>query len=145
MDVRQGFDTRSVAERILLVAGSLLLILGPALQAITEIREYGELLDALDAADVPGVALEGLKLSLANAFPFRPFSYFLAVIPWAIRFRAALDAFSKSAAAGNAQAVRIAAGLARARNWAVVLLGSLLLLAASTISLIHWLTTNPHT
>lgn len=62
MDVRQGFDTRSVAERILLVAGSLLLILGPALQAITEIREYGELLDALDAADVPGVALEGLKL-----------------------------------------------------------------------------------
>jgi hypothetical protein len=142
--VRGADDTARMAERILLVAGALLLVIGPALQAVTELREYRELLNALQETQLPGVARDAIDLSVNISIAvLRPLGL-LAIIPdlvrWVGRFTVALNAFSTKASAGNKEAARIQAGLARARNWTIVLFGSLLILSAAIIELVNWIT-----
>jgi hypothetical protein len=64
--IRVNINNGMEAERILLVVGASLLVVGPALQALTEVREYQEFLRALDDADLSSLTVRGVGTMLSG-------------------------------------------------------------------------------
>lgn len=105
------------------------------MQAFNEIRQYDELLNALEASDLSASIKEGLALSITwSLWP----GNILKLFHWLKRYLAALNKFSELVAEKDKDltVIRIRAGLLKARNWAIVLLGSTLVLVASVVELL---------
>lgn len=137
--------TADVVARAILVAGALLLVVGPGLQARHEMREYHELLDALNELDQPAVMREYLSLlavgpSLALRSPLGLLE-FVVTGPWGWypRYRTARAAFAASAEGDDERVAEIRTHLTKARNWAIVVLGSVLIFCGASIELVHTL------
>lgn len=124
-----------MAQRILLVVGALFVAWGSALQAVNEIGQYDELLEALKESDLGPSLEEGLKLSMT--WTFWP-TGIPRMFHWIKRYIKALNKFSEMAVGENkdVRAIGIRTGLLKARNWTIVLLGSILVLAASVVELL---------
>ncbi len=124
-----------MAQRILLVVGALFVAWGSALQAVNEIGQYDELLEALKESDLGPSLKEGLKLSMTwTLWP----TGIPRMFHWIKRYIMALNKFSEMAVGENkdVRAIGIRTGLLKARNWTIVLLGSILVLAASVVELL---------
>jgi hypothetical protein len=132
--------TAEIVGRAILIAGAFLLVLGPGLQARLEMVEYHQLLDALIESDPPAVTREYLRLlavgpSMALHSPIG-FLRFLTGLPdWYPRYRNARRDFAASGAGQDDRVVRVRKHLIRARNWALVVLGSVLIFAGTTVEL----------
>jgi hypothetical protein len=134
--------TAEIVGRALLVAGAFLLVLGPGLQARLEMREYHDLLDALIESDPPVATREYLTLlasgpSLALHSPLGLLKFLAGLRAWYPRYRAARRAFAASGAAHDERVVHIRTHLTRARNWAIVVLGSVLIFTGAIVELTH--------
>ncbi|HUB35479.1 MAG TPA: hypothetical protein VL972_01520 [Solirubrobacteraceae bacterium] len=132
--------TAEIVGRALLVAGAFMLVLGPGLQARLEMREYHALLDALIESDPPATTREYLTLlasgpSLALHSPLGLLRFLAGLHRWLPRYRSARRAFAATDAAHDERVVHIRTHLTRARNWAIVVLGSVLILAGATAEL----------
>lgn len=123
------------------MAGAFLLVLGPGLRARLEMRDYHDLLDALTERDLPAATREYLSVlavgpSMALRSPLGLLQFlFTGPSDWYPRYRVAHRAFRASAAVEDERVVEIRTHLARARNWASVVLGSVLILGGSAIEL----------
>lgn len=138
--------TAEAIGRAVLIAGAFLLVLGPALQARVEMREYHELLDALIESDPPAVTREYLRLlaigpSMALHSPLGLLRFVTGVWGWYPRHRTARRAFTTSGAGHDERVVHIRTHLIRARNWAIVVLGSMLIFAGAAVELAQTLLT----
>jgi hypothetical protein len=134
--------TLEIAAKAVLVAGSLLLVLGPGLQARLEMREYHGLLEALGTTgDLEPATREYLGLlavgpSSALHSPLAALRFVATLSSgWYGRYREARRAFDASGAGADERVVEIRIHLTRARNWAIVVLGSVLILAGSSVEL----------
>jgi hypothetical protein len=133
--------TAEAIGRTILLAGAFLLVLGPGLQARLEMREYHELLEALSAGDLPAVTREYLDIlaigpSMALRSPLGALEFlFTGPSDWYPRYRAARRAFRESAAGEDERVVEIRTHLTRARNWAIVVLGSVLIFSGAAVEL----------
>lgn len=131
-----------MAERVLAVIGALLLVLGPLLQAIAEIREYNDLLAFLRErpvtvrAGIPSLGVEASAVAIDT--------HFLRNLKHALELSRGADSSPVpgiiDVAVPADQALRIRGGLVKARNWLVVLGGSTVLLAV--VSLVAWVETH---
>jgi sulfite exporter TauE/SafE len=132
--------TAEIIGRAILLAGAFLLVLGPGLQARMEMREFHELLDALIERDAPAVTRTYLELlavgpSMALHSPLGAVKFLGGAWGWYPRFRVARRAFAASGAAGDERVVHIQSHLTRARNWAIVVAGSMLIFAGAAVEL----------
>lgn len=132
--------TAEIVGRSILIAGAFLLVLGPGLQARMEMREYHELLDALIEDDAPAVTREYLTVlaagpSMALHSPLGLLRFLATAWGWYPRYRAARRALTVSGALHDEQMVHIRSHLIRARNWAIVVLGSTLIFAGAAVEL----------
>ena len=124
-----------MAQRILLVVGALFVAWGSALQAVNEIGQYDELLEALKKSDLGPSLEEGLKLSMTwTLWPMG----IPRMFRWIKRYITALNKFTEMAVGQNKdiRTIGIRTGLRKARNWTIVLVGSILVLAASVVELL---------
>jgi hypothetical protein len=121
-----------------MLCGAVVLCVGSAMQAVTELREYREFRDAVEESKVPDPRWELPELAFVVSH-VAPWVTLIAlpieIFDWWKRLFKALTAVSKRARGGDVQAVRIHAGLARARNWCVVVLGAMLVVVASALEL----------
>jgi hypothetical protein len=132
--------TAEIVGRAILIAGAFLLVLGPGLQARLEMREYHELLDALIESDPPAATREYLRLlaigpSMALHSPLGLLRFIAGAWAWYPRYRAARAAFNSSRAGHDERVVHIRTHLTRARNWAMVVFGSMLIFAGAAVEL----------
>jgi len=132
--------TSEIVGRAILIAGAFLLVLGPGLQARLEMVEYHELLDALIESDPPAVTREYLRLlavgpSMALHSPIGLLKFLAGLREWYPRYRNARKAFATSEAGHDQRVARVRKHLIRARNWAIVVLGSVLIFAGTTVEL----------
>jgi hypothetical protein len=134
--------TAEIVARAILVAGAFLLVLGPGLQARLEMREYHDLLDALKRhSDLPRVTREYLGVlavgpSMALRSPLGALEFVLsAPSGWYPRYRRARTAFRVSEAADDERVAEIRTHLTRARNWSIVVLGSVLIFTGASVEL----------
>lgn len=132
--------TAEIVGRAILMTGAFLLVLGPGLQARVEMGEYHELLDALIESDPPAVTREYLSLlasgpSMALHSPLGLFKFVTGLRGWYPRYRAARRAFATSGAGRDERVVHIRTHLIRARNWSIVVLGSVLIFAGAAVEL----------
>jgi hypothetical protein len=136
-----------IIARAVLMAGAFLLVLGPGLQARLEMQEYHDLLDALTESDLPAATREYLSVlavgpSMALRSPLGLLEFvFTGPSDWYPRYRVAHRAFRASAAVEDERVVEIRTHLTRARNWAIVVLGSVLILGGSAIELARTIAT----
>jgi hypothetical protein len=140
--------TAEILARVILMVGALLLVLGPGLQARLEMREYHELLDALQRrSDLPAITQEYLSLlgvgpSMALHSPLGALQFVLSEpSDWYSKYRRALRAFGDSGAGGDERVAEVRTHLARARNWAIVVLGSVLIVAGAAVELAQTIAT----
>jgi hypothetical protein len=139
--------TTIVFARAVLMLGALLLVIGPGMQARLEMREYHELLDALKQSDLPAATQEYLRLlavgpSMVLRSPLGLLEFvFTGPADWYPRYRAARSALAREDALDDDRVVEIRMHLAKARNWAIVMGGSLLILIGTAIELIDALAT----
>jgi hypothetical protein len=140
--------TAEIVARAILMVGAFLLVLGPGLQARLEMREYHELLEALQRrSDLPDTTREYLGLlevgpSMALNSPLGALRFALSEpSEWYVKYRNARAAFGDSGAAGDERVMEIRTHLARARNWAIVVLGSVLIFAGASIELAQTIAT----
>jgi len=131
--------TWDIAERALLVVGALLLVVGPALQASAEIRGYRQLLDLYAGTDLGGATRDYLGLTLRAASPLKGPWRLIETLKQAFelsqRLGMALNEFTR-AAADHKEAALIRTQLARARNWGIVVVGSVFIVVATIIELL---------
>jgi sulfite exporter TauE/SafE len=132
--------TAEIVGRAIVIAGALLLVVGPGMQARAEMREYHELLDALIDDDLPGQTREYLRLlsvgpSMALHSPLGLLRFAASAWAWYPRYRTAHHAFQLSAGQQDARFLAIRAHLVSARNWAIVVAGSLLILVGASLEL----------
>jgi hypothetical protein len=139
--------TTIVVARAVLMAGALLLVLGPGMQARLEMREYHELLDALKDSDMPAATQEYLRLlavgpSMVLRSPLGLLEFiFTGPAYWYPRYRAARGALAEDGALDDERVVEIRTHLAKARNWAIVMAGSLLIMSGTAIELLDAIAT----
>jgi hypothetical protein len=138
--------TADIVARAILIAGAFLLVLGPALQARLEMREFHELLDALIESDPPAATREYLRLlavgpSMALHSPLGLIRFATSAWSWYPRYRTARSAFTASGAGHDERVVHIRTHLTRARNWAMVVLGSMLIFGGTAVELTQTLVT----
>jgi ABC-type uncharacterized transport system permease subunit len=138
--------TAEIVGRAILIAGAFLLVLGPALQARLEMREYHQLLDALIESHPPPATQEYLRLlaigpSMALHSPLGLLRFIVGAWSWYPRYRTAQSAFTTSVARDDERVVHIRTHLTRARNWAMVVSGSLLIFAGAAVELTQTLVT----
>ena len=139
--------TADILARAILMAGAFLLVLGPGLQARLEIREYHDLLEALTKSDLPAATREYLSIlavgpSMALRSPLGALEFLLTgPSDWYPRYRIARRAFRASADGADERVIEIRTHLTRARNWAIVVLGSVLIFGGSAIELARTLAT----
>jgi len=129
-----------VVGRATVIAGALLLVIGPGMQARAEMREYHELLDGLLDDDLPAKAREYLTLlsvgpSMALHSPLGLLRFAVNAWGWYPRYRSARRAFLLMPEQPDARFLAIRAHLVRARNWAIVVAGSLLILVGASLEL----------
>jgi hypothetical protein len=134
----------AIASKAILVAGALLLVIGPGMQARLEMREYHDLLEALKRTrDLPQATREYLNAlavgpSSALHSPLAALRFLLTLSQgWYPRYRTARDAFRDSAGGEDERVVEIRTHLTRARNWAIVVAGSLLIFTGTAIELVR--------
>jgi hypothetical protein len=138
--------TAALIGHAILIAGAFLLVLGPGLQARLEMREYHELLDTLIETDPPAATREYLRLlaigpSLALHSPLGLLRFLTGMRAWYPRYRSARSAFVNSQAAHDERVMHIRTHLVRARNWAIVVLGSVLIFAGTAVALVQTIVT----
>jgi hypothetical protein len=140
--------TAAIVAKAILVAGALLLVLGPGMQARLEMREYHDLLEALKRThDLPGATREYLSVlaigpSSALHSPIAALKFLLTMSRgWYPRYRSARSAFAVSAGGDDERVVEIRTHLTRARNWAIVVAGSLLILTGAAVELVRVIVT----
>ena len=138
--------TAALIGHAILIAGAFLLVLGPGLQARLEMREYHELLDTLIETDPPAATREYLRLlaigpSLALHSPLGLLRFLSGMRAWYPRYRSARLAFIDSQAAHDERVMHIRTHLVRARNWAIVVLGSVLIFAGTAVALVQTIVT----
>jgi hypothetical protein len=126
-----------MAANVITLCGAVVLAVGSGMQALTEIREYREFMEAVGASEFPDIRWELPELAfvVVHVPPWvtlinLPIEFFR----WWKRFFRAIRVFSERVESDRA-AVRIRAGLARARNWFVVMLGAILVVVASVLEL----------
>jgi hypothetical protein len=136
--------TGDVIAKAILVAGSLLLVLGPGLQARLEMREYHDLLEGLMRTDeLPETTRRYLSLlaigpSSTLHSPLAALRFLGTLLGgWHGRHQIARREFRAADGDGDGRVTEIRAHLVRARNWAIVVAGSVLIFAGSSIELIH--------
>ena len=146
-----------VLAKAVLVGGALALVLGPALQAAGEVREYNQLLAALRESDLGGVAQDYLRWYWPRFLPrsrwrwvvlllFGPLLMLTTLWPPVPRLRElrslsrryarALTVFGTAADAGDEDAQQLRAQLGKARNWMIIVAGAVLVLIGATIDLV---------
>jgi hypothetical protein len=140
--------TGDVIAKAILVGGSLLLVLGPGLQARLEMREYHGLLEDLMRSDeLPEATRRYLSLlaigpSSALQSPIAALRFLGTLMGgWYGRHRVAQREFTAAGGEADARVTAIRSHLVRARNWAVVVAGSVLIFTGSSIELIHVIVT----
>jgi len=119
------------------LCGSVVILVGSAMQALTELREYQEFRAAVSASDFPDPRWELPELAyvVTHLKPWwLPLTLPMAIVEWFQKLREAQRAFSEHAR-GDPEAARVRAGLARMRNWLVVVLGAALLVVAAAMEL----------
>lgn len=136
-----GVSADAIGRAILLV-GAFLLVLGPGLQARLEMREYHDLLEALTKGDLPDVTREYLGLlalgpSMALHSPLGLVRFLRGASDWYPGYRRARRAFAGSQAGADPRVAEIRTHLRRARNWGIVMLGSVLIFAGTAIELVQ--------
>jgi hypothetical protein len=109
-------------------------------------REYHELLDTLIESDPPAVTREYLTLlaigpSLALHSPLGLLKFMTGMRAWYPRYRSARSAFVASQAGHDERVMHIRTHLTRARNWAIVVLGSVLIFAGTAVALVQTIAT----
>jgi hypothetical protein len=135
--------TADIIARAVLVAGAFLLVVGPGMQARLEMQEYHDLLATLTESDLPQATSEYLSLlavgpSMVLRSPLGALEFLLTgPSDWYPRYRVARRAFRETEAAADERVIEIRKHLAKARNWAIVVLGSVLILGGSTIELLR--------
>src|SRR5664280_710022 len=135
--------TTIVVARAILLAGAFLLVLGPGMQARLEMREYHELLEALAGTDLPEATQEYLRLlavgpSMVLRSPLGLLEFvFTAPADWYPRYRIARRALLEADALRDERVVQIRTHLAKARNWAIVMGGYLLIFSGTAVSYTH--------
>ncbi len=139
--------TADIIARAILVAGAFLLVLGPGLQARLEIREYHDLLAALTERDLPAATRDYLGLlaigpSMVLRSPLGALEFILTgPSDWYPRYRIARRAFRQTEDATDERVIEIRTHLTKARNWAIVVAGSVLIFSGATIELIRTVST----
>jgi hypothetical protein len=140
--------TAEIIARAVLVAGALLLVIGPGLQARLEMREFHELLDALrQKSDLPAATRAYLSVlavgpSMALHSPVGALEFVMkGPSTWYRDHRRARAAFSASSGGGDERVVEIRTHLLKARNWAIVMLGSVLIFAGTSAELVRTIVT----
>jgi hypothetical protein len=126
-------------SKILVLAGGIVVAVGSALQALDELRAYEDIYDESKAKDVVGHAFRFTLVAPTLANPI--------FWPRAIRQLGRLLASSKQAIAWAATArehdpeqwARAELALRRARNWVLILIGSVVVIAAAALDLGHYL------
>ncbi|HEX4437080.1 MAG TPA: hypothetical protein VH061_09825 [Solirubrobacteraceae bacterium] len=140
--------TGDVIAKAILVAGSLLLVLGPGLQARLEMREYHDLLEGLmDSNEIPETTRR--YLSLLAIGPSSTLHSPLAALRflgtlaggWYGRHRIARREFRAAGGGADERVTEIRSHLVRARNWAIVVAGSVLIFSGSSVELVHVIVT----
>ena len=132
----------AILGRAILIPGALLLLLGPGLQARAEMREYHDLLEALIESEPPAVTREYLAVlaigpSMALHSPIGLLRFLVSLRRWYPRYRSARLAFIRSDVKHDERVAHIRGHLVRARNWAIVVLGSLLILVGTAVELVQ--------
>ncbi len=134
--------TEEIVAKAILVAGALLLVIGPGMQARLEMREYHDLLEALkrtdDLPDATREYLSALAIGPSSALhsPVAAVKFLFTLFQgWYPRYRSARSAFRSSSAGEDERVVEIRTHLTRARNWAIVVAGSLLILTGAALEL----------
>ena len=134
--------TEEIVAKAILVAGALLLVIGPGMQARLEMREYHDLLEALkrtdDLPDATRDYLGALAIGPSSALhsPLAAVKFLVTLSQgWYPRYRRARSAFRNSAGGEDERVVEIRTHLTRARNWAIVVAGSLLILTGAALDL----------
>jgi hypothetical protein len=139
--------TADVIARAILAAGALLLVVGPGMQARLEMFEFHELLEALTETGPPAATQEYLRLlavgpSMALRSPLGLLEFLIkSPADWYPRYRAARRAFAASGDGHDARVVEIRTHLTKARNWSIVVLGSVLIFTGASVELTHTLIT----
>jgi hypothetical protein len=140
--------TGDIIAKAILVAGSLLLVLGPGLQARLEMREYHDLLEGLMRADeLPETSRRYLSLlaigpSSTLHSPLAALRFLGTMLDgWYGRHKVARREFRAAGGDADERVTAIRAHLVRARNWAIVVAGSVLIFGGSSIELIHVIVT----
>ena len=134
--------TEEILAKAILVAGAFLLVIGPGMQARLEMREYHDLLEALkrtdDLPDATREYLSALAVGPSSALhsPIAALKFLVTLSNgWYPRYRLARRAFRDSAGGDDGRVVEIRTHLTRARNWAIVVAGSLLILTGAALEL----------
>lgn len=139
---------RFVAERVVAVVGAMFLVAGPAKQAAVEIRKAEALTAAWQASDLTRVLNAWVTWSARWSFGGLLKVLFVPLLVRRVReglslwgeYKAALDAFEAAADTSVANAELVDDEIKRALNWGLVLVGSVLVFAATVISLIAYAT-----
>jgi hypothetical protein len=134
--------TAEIVARASLIAGAVLLVIGPGMQARLQMREYHDMLDTLIEGDPPAVTREYLSLlavgpSMALHSPLGLIRFLARAWGWYPRYRAARRAFMTSEGAHDTTVADIRTHLVRARNWAIVVAGSMLILVGTSVELVQ--------
>jgi hypothetical protein len=140
--------TADVIAKAILVAGSLLLVLGPGLQARLEMREYHDLLEQLmRSGELPQATRRYLSLlaigpSSALHSPLAALRFVKTLSSgWYGRHQSARREFRAAGGEADERVTEVRAHLVRARNWAIVVAGSVLIFCGASIELIHVIVT----
>jgi hypothetical protein len=134
--------TAEIVARAILVAGAFALVIGPGMQARLEMREYHDLLEALSESDLPDVTRNYLRAlatgpSMALRSPIGAIEFAIGARAWWARYRPARLAFAQSPSKDDERVVNIRSHLTRARNWAIVVFGSVLIFVGAAIELVQ--------
>jgi hypothetical protein len=140
----------SVAERILGVAGALFLVVGPARQAIADVRKAQSLAAAWEASDLTSVLTAWLawvgRVGLGGAslvspvlrFPLAPIRRAREALTLWREYKEALETFRAAAGVSAANAALVDDEVKKALNWGLVLIGSLLVFSATIVALVTY-------
>jgi hypothetical protein len=125
-------------SKVLVVAAGTVVAIGSALQALNELRDYEDIYDESKAKEIAGHAVRFAgSAALPNAL------HLLELIGDLLRIvtlsRQAIEWARRARATDPAKWSRAVTALIKARNWSIVLIGSLLAVAAGTLDLIHYL------
>jgi hypothetical protein len=136
-----------MAERIFAIVGSALLVIGPARQAITDLRKAESLARVWRASELADVLKDALvwiaRLSIGGSaqllIPPLLIKRVREGIDISRRYVAALAAFASAANENKYTAALVAEEISKAINWGIVVVGSVFLFMATVVALVTYL------